>query len=148
MILTGNFSLPNTRDACISLYSEDDRRLDRVCYRIDQARTGIRHGPGAVPRSTTAPVDTPTSSTGATLTGTVEITNIVYDPPGSDKGAEQITISNQSNQTFAPSDLRILIGDAKTKRYIKTTIGSGTTTATASFSLPNSSSTCVELHRS
>jgi hypothetical protein len=56
-------------------------------------------------------------------------------------------MTNTSNHIFEPEELWILIGDAKTKRYIRETLVPGATvTATATFGLPNSASTCVELH--
>lgn len=146
VILTGNFALSNTADTCVELRN-DDILLDYLCYTADHAADGIRIGSGPVPRSTDDyTIDTGTD-TGSMFSGSVSIDTIVYDPPWSDTGAEQITITNYSNQTFEPEDLRILIGEAQTKRYIRETITSGATvTATATFLLSNSTSTCVELH--
>jgi hypothetical protein len=80
------------------------------------------------------------------LQGNLSIDWLVYDPPGSDTGAETITITNDSDTSFGPKELWMLIGAAQTKRYLPDAIDGGqTVTSVWSFAFANSKATCVEL---
>jgi hypothetical protein len=122
---TGNFRFPNT-SACVSLLTGSNI-FDIYCYPPDgNIDTGSTQMTGvAIPL----------------FTGYFAITNIIYDPEGSDTNNE--TMSFSTSGVVIDSDTHLLIWSRKFNMEDFVWFYSGDVTLTGNFRFPNSVPTCV-----
>lgn len=125
---TDNFRFPNY-DACVSLMFEDSI-IDTLCYHANGNEDPLNNREQA------------TDYTDASM----DITDIVYDPPGSDTNKEELHITVNWDPIDLSDDFYLMING--TKRYLSS-FGSvqGDEILVGNFRFPNNKDTCVSIQR-
>lgn len=123
--IKANYRMPNTQDACVSLL-HGDFVFDTECYTITKSFW----------TNTTIHTDR--------FSYAIQITDIEYDPEGSDTDKEKITLMMENWSAVDLSQFHILING--TKKKLKDTLLPATpSTLVWTYWFPNSKQTCVIL---